>query len=192
MKTGCCTMCIARLLLAAIAVLSSGGALAQEAALVPRLGKPISLAELARWDTDIFADGRGLPSGSGNAQQGADLYVSQCAACHGVEGSGATADHLTGDLHAFDQEWPDKHVGTYWPYATTLFDFIRRAMPMSAPGSLTADQVYALTAYILHINRIIDATEEMNAVTLPKVIMPNADGFISAHPVTDATGDAGK
>ncbi|MDH3280665.1 MAG: cytochrome c [Gammaproteobacteria bacterium] len=148
----------------------------------PRLGQPISQAELERWDTDVFVDGRGLPAGTGNPQQGASLYESQCAACHGVQGVGATADHLTGDFVPLDAEWPDKHVGTYWPYATTLFDFIRRAMPMSAPGSLSADDIYAITAYILHINHIIGAHEEMNAETLPKVIMPNRNGFFSADP----------
>jgi len=159
---------------------------------MPRLGQPISQAELAHWDTDVFVDGRGLPTGSGNPNQGRILYDSHCAVCHGPEGIGATADHLTGDFVPLDDEWPDKHVGTYWPYATTLFDFIRRAMPMSAPGSLSANEIYAITAYILHINRIIDANEEMNAETLPRVLMPNRDGFIGVYPDHRQRPDTGR
>ncbi len=149
---------------------------------VPRLGQPIAQDDPALLALDVFVDGRGLPAGSGRPHQGRVLYEHHCAACHGPEGTGATADHLTGDFVPLNDAWPDKHIGTYWPYATTLFDFIRRAMPMSAPGSLDMDEVYAITAYLLHINRIIDIDEEMNADTLPKVMMPNRNGFIRVHP----------
>jgi len=113
----------------------------------------------------------------GTARQGVALFADKCASCHGPGGRGATADELAGGRHPLDGQYPDKNVGNYWPFATTLFDFTRRAMPTDAPGSLSADQVYALTAYLLYANGIIGEDEPMNATTLPKVKMPNRDGF---------------
>ena len=147
---------------------------------VPKLGQPATPAEIAAWDIDIMIDGTGLPPGGGTASAGQALYKVYCQTCHGPEGIGASADDLVG-LEPLTSDWPDKTIGTYWPYATTLFDFIRRSMPMTAPGSLSDDEVYAVTAYLLHLNGIIGADEEMNARTLANVSMPNRDGFIRVY-----------
>jgi S-disulfanyl-L-cysteine oxidoreductase SoxD len=144
----------------------------------PRLGTPMSPTEVARWDTTVFPDGRGLPAGGGTAVAGAPLFAQKCAVCHGAGGRGATAEELAGGTNPLTSASPDKTIGLYWPFATTVFDFTRRAMPMFAPGSLTADEVYALTAYLLFQNGVIGERDEMNATTLPKVRMPNRDGFI--------------
>ena len=164
-----------------LAVLALAGAITTGAVaqpLVPRLGKPMTPQQAARGSLNVFPDGRGLPPGQGSAAQGAALYVSRCAACHGENGRGASAEELAGGSEPLTSPTPDKTIGLYWPYATTLFDFTRRSMPMNAPGSLSADEVYAITAYLLFVNRLIGEAEVMNAATLPKVRMPNRDGFI--------------
>jgi len=139
-------------------------------------GRPIAEADVEAWDISIGPDGVGLPPGSGTPQQGAVVYAQKCVACHGEKGLGRPADRLVGG------RLPVKSVGSYWPYATTLFDFIRRAMPWTAPKSLTNDEVYAVSAYILALNGIIGENDEMNATTLPKVAMPNRNGFIRLYP----------
>jgi S-disulfanyl-L-cysteine oxidoreductase SoxD len=139
-------------------------------------GQPIEEADVAAWDISIGPDGVGLPPGGGTAQQGAVVYSQKCVACHGEKGAGRPNDRLVGG------RLPAKTVGSYWPYATTLFDFIRRAMPWTAPKSLTNDEVYAVSAYILALNGIIGENDEMNATTLPKVVMPNRNGFIRLYP----------
>jgi S-disulfanyl-L-cysteine oxidoreductase SoxD len=144
----------------------------------PRLGRPLSTQEAARWDLSVFPDGRGLPAGRGTAAQGAPLFVEKCAVCHGPGGRGASAEELAGGTAALTDKSPDKTIGLYWPYATTIFDFTRRAMPMFAPGSLSSDEVYALTAYLLFVNGVIAEADEMNAASLPKVQMPNRNGFV--------------
>jgi S-disulfanyl-L-cysteine oxidoreductase SoxD len=144
----------------------------------PKLGQPTTETEIKTTNLSIYSNGQGLPKGSGNAQQGKLLYEKSCAACHGVKGIGASATELANGTHPLTSATPDKTIGTYWPYATTLFDFIRRSMPMTAPGSLTNDETYALTAYLLQINNVINEKQELNAQTLPKVLMPNAKGFI--------------
>jgi len=143
----------------------------------PNLGKLASDDLVKRWNRDIFPDGEGLPEGYGNAMQGKSVYVQYCQSCHGQEGSGGSADELAGARHGLTDNPPDKTIGTYWPYATTVFDFTRRAMPLNAPGSLSDSQVYAVTAYLLYLNGIIKEKEEMNAKTLPLVNMPNRQGF---------------
>nr|WP_309638616.1 cytochrome c [Methylibium sp.] len=144
----------------------------------PRLGKPVSAEEAARASLNVFPDGRGLPPGRGNAVEGAALFAKHCAVCHGAAGRGASAEELAGGSEPLTSAFPDKTIGLYWPYATTLFDVTRRSMPMFAPGSLSADEVYAVTAYLLSANGVIGERDEMNASTLPKVRMPNRDGFI--------------
>lgn len=144
----------------------------------PHLGKPAAEADVDAWNLSVYPDGTGLPPGKGTAVEGASLFAQRCASCHGDEGIGGTADELAGGTAPLDSETPDKNIGTYWPYATTVFDFTRRAMPMDAPGSLGNDEVYAITAYLLHRNGIIGENDEMNAQTLPKVKMPNHNGFI--------------
>ena len=152
----------------------------------PALGQPVSKQEIAPWDIGIMPDGEGLPKGSGTAKQGRAVYEKHCASCHGPEGSGGTADQLAGAKMGLTSDYPEKTIGTYWPYATTLFDMTRRSMPTNAPGTLTNDEVYAVTAYLLYLNRIIGEKDQMNARTLPKVKMPNRDGFINVYELEKA------
>lgn len=148
----------------------------------PGLGVPATPEELAAWDLSIAPDGAGLPPGSGDAQTGADIYTAQCIACHGAEGAGQLNAPLAGGHGTLTSDAPLRTVGSYWPYATTVFDYIRRAMPFTQPQSLSNDEIYALTAYLLYLNGIIDEDDAMNANTLAAVEMPNRDGFIIAYP----------
>lgn len=148
-----------------------------KAIMAPKLGQPMSADEVAKWDLTVFPDGRGLPDGRGTAAEGRAIYDAQCKSCHGDNGRGATAEELVGDPSPPTLENPAKAIGPYWPYATTIFDFVRRSMPPHAPGSLSADQVYAVTAYLLAANKIIAETDVIDAKSLPKVAMPNRDGF---------------
>lgn len=143
----------------------------------PGLGKPVSAEWVAARNSSIYPDSRGLPEGSGSANAGRTVYRQKCASCHGERGEGGSGGHLVGrgPLSGPDA---DKTVGNYWPFATTIFDFTRRAMPMAAPGSLTADETYAVTAFLLYLNEIVGVDEEMNAQTLPQVKMPNRGGFV--------------
>lgn len=147
----------------------------------PKLGRPASPAEIADQAINVFPDGSGLPPGKGTAQEGKPAYQTACASCHGPDGIGGSAGELAGG-GSLTGPHPDKNIGTYWPYATTLFDFIRRSMPLHAPRSLSDNQIYAVTAYLLHINGIIGEREEMNARTLPRVAMPNRGGFVQIRP----------
>ncbi len=145
-------------------------------------GTNVGPQDLAKYVT-IQPDGRGLPPGSGNAIAGAKVYADACAACHGdkLQGNpakGIGGDRLIGGRGSLATPTPIKTVESYWPYATTLFDYVKRAMPFSAPGSLNDNDTYAVVAYILSEAKIIKATESMNATTLPKVVMPNREGFI--------------
>src|SRR2546425_209227 len=148
----------------------------------PNLGRPISPAEIAAWDISILPDGSGLPPGGGTPAQGSRIYAQKCAACHGENGKGAQNAALVGGLPLTTGIDATKTIANFWPYATTLFDFTRRAMPWPQPRTLTNDEVYALTAYILALNKIIGENDVMNATTLPKVRMPNRDGFIVRFP----------
>ncbi|HET8696479.1 MAG TPA: cytochrome c [Gammaproteobacteria bacterium] len=169
----------ARALVAAVAVLGAAHAAAQQG---PALGEPISAADLAPWDINIQPNGAGLPPGSGTAAAGAQVYAAKCVACHGEKGAGQPNDRLVGGQGTLTQLAQIRTIGSFWPYATTVFDYIRRAMPFTAPQSLTNDEVYALTAYLLAQNGIIGEKDEMNARTLPRVRMPNRDGFIVMYP----------
>jgi S-disulfanyl-L-cysteine oxidoreductase SoxD len=148
----------------------------------PNLGKPITEAEIAPWDISIMPDGTGLPAGGGTSAQGAKLFAERCSACHGEGGKGTEfgAAMVGGPPRATLDG--GKTIRNYWPYATTLFDFVRRAMPYPQPNSLSNDDVYALTAYILSLNQLIGENDTMNAQTLPQVKMPNRDGFITRFP----------
>jgi mono/diheme cytochrome c family protein len=149
----------------------------------PNLGQSATLEQIAAWNTDIAPDGTGLPPGKGMAVEGEVVYNNVCSACHGDRGEGKPNDRLAGGQGSLAADQVSiKTVGSYWPYATTLFDYTRRAMPWNAPKSLTDDQVYAVSAYVLSLNGIIGANEEMNAQTLRKVQMPNRDGFIRIYP----------
>jgi len=154
------------------------------------IGSPVTDQELSKYFS-IPPDGRGLPPGSGNATVGAKVYAQNCAACHGdkLEGNpakGIGGDKLIGGRGSLATKTPVKTVESYWPYATTLFDYVKRAMPFSSPGTLKDDEIYAVVAYILSEAKIIKPTDTMDATTLPKVTMPNRDGFIpDARPELD-------
>jgi cytochrome c len=148
----------------------------------PHLGKPLDEAAIANWDISILPDGTGLPKGSGTSAQGAGIFAEKCSACHGDNGKGGVAAALVDDRKLAGISASQKTIKNFWPYATTVFDFIRRAMPFNMPRSLSDDEVYALTAYILAENKLIDANDTMNAETLPKVKMPNRDNFIIRFP----------
>src|SRR6266852_5113071 len=141
----------------------------------PAFGAAVSAEEVARWDISIPPSGAGLPAGGGSAHQGLKVYEEKCQSCHGAKGSGKPAGSLAGRT-------PQRTVGSYWPYATTLFDYVRRAMPITNPLSLTDDEVYAVSAYVLFLNGIVGEDAVMNAQTLPQVKMPNRDGFMSDWP----------
>ena len=144
----------------------------------PNLGRVATAEEIAGWDRSIPPSGAGLPAGSGTARQGAAVYAAKCAACHGEKGAGKPADALAGGIGTLATAKPLRTVGSYWPYATTLFDYVRRAMPINAPLSLTDEEVYAVSAYVLYLNGIVAENAVMTASTLPRVRMPNRDGFI--------------
>ena len=164
---------------ALLSAMMTGASLAE----TPNLGKPIDEAAIAAWDISILPDGTGLPKGGGTPAQGAVIYAEKCAACHGDNGKGGgPAAALVSDNVIAGISASQKTIKNFWPYATTIFDFVRRAMPFQTPRSLTDDEVYALTAYILAENKLIGANEMMNAQTLPKVNMPNRENFIIRFP----------
>ena len=145
----------------------------------PQFGQPIAPADVAPWDISIGPDGKDLPPGSGTAKQGEAVYAAKCQACHGEKGAGKPNDRLVGGNDTIKSNKPAvKTVGSYWPYATTLFDYVRRAMPFNESKTLTPDETYAVSAYILNLNNIIGADDVLDARSLPKVQMPNKDGFI--------------
>jgi cytochrome c len=155
-----------------------GLAAAQEG---PRLGVPATPEQIAGWDISIGPDGAGLPPGSGTAAAGKAVYDAQCASCHGAEGAGRPNDALVGGQGTLREAAPIRTIGSYWPYATTVFDYIRRAMPYVSPHSLSADETYAVTAYLLALNGLIGRDDVVDAQTLPKVVMPNRPNFDSAY-----------
>ncbi len=145
-------------------------------------GSPASKNEVAAIDIDAMPDGRGLPAGSGGYAEGKAVYAEKCAACHGANmegGKGTGGAALIGGRGSLASGKPVKTIESYWPYASTVFDFVKRAMPFNAPGSLSDDEVYAVTAYILAEAKIIGKDAVMDAKSLPKVQMPNRDGFVS-------------
>jgi cytochrome c len=157
--------------------LALGGAPAATAADLPGLGKPVSEADLALWDIIVGPDGKGLPAGSGTPAQGATIFAQKCEVCHGKDGQGGSNALLINPPGK-----SERNMALYVPNATTIFDFTRRAMPWPQPKSLTNEEAYALTAFILAGNKIIGENDVMNAETLPKVRMPNRDGFVSRYP----------
>ena len=151
----------------------------------PNLGVEVDPEVIVAWDISIGPDGEGLPSGSGTASEGEAVYAIQCLSCHGPEGNGQLNDVLVGGHGSLGGPAPLKTVGSFWPYATTIFDYIRRAMPYLQPRMLSDDEVYALTAYLLFLNGIIADDEVVDAQTLPAVQMPNRDNFILAYSSDD-------
>ncbi len=142
-------------------------------------GRPATQADIQRWDIDVRPDGKGLPGGSGTARKGKTIFAQKCAACHGLTGVEGPSDKLVSTDSS-----QVKAIGNYWPYATTVFDYIRRAMPFNQPGTLTDEEVYSLTAFLLEANQILKPGTELNAQTLPAVQMPALKKYI----LDDRTG----
>jgi len=166
--------------LALALVLAAGAAQAEPAG----LGTAVSEADVAQWDISIMPDGTGLPPGRGTPAEGARVYAEKCAACHGENGTKAVAPGA-GPLVGggkIDRIEAVKTIGNFYGHATTVFDYIRRAMPFNEPRTLTNDEVYAVTAYLLAANKIIGENDVLDAQTLPKVKMPNRDNFIIRFP----------
>jgi cytochrome c len=162
----------------------------------PNLGKQIAPSDFVEWDIDVEPSGAGLPAGSGTSDQGAPIFADQCAGCHGEGGKGATtttsgapsAPPVVSDVKRNGIDDTTLSIANFWPYATTLFDYIRRSMPWTSPRSLSNDEVYALTAYILAQNKLIGVEQVINARTLPRVEMPNRNGFIPRFPARMPAG----
>ena len=168
-------------LAALLVVLGTGVALAES----PNLGRKISEADIKQWDIAILPDGSNLPPGQGTAVEGAKIFAEKCAMCHGDQAKGGVAPFypsLVGGQPLTNGIETPKTIANYYAYATTIFDYTRRAMPYNAPRSLSDNEVYALTAYILSQNKLIGETDVMDAKTLPKVKMPNRDNFILPYP----------
>jgi S-disulfanyl-L-cysteine oxidoreductase SoxD len=164
------------LAVALVLAVVSNAALAEN----PNLGRIAAPEEIASWDISIGPDGAGLPPGSGTPKQGEVVYTAKCLVCHGEKGAGKPNDALVGGRGTLAGDQPPvKTVGSFWPYATTLFDYVRRAMPLNESKSLTNDEVYAVVAYLLQLNGIIGENETINAQILPRVQMPNRDGFMT-------------
>lgn len=175
-----CKSSAASLVLSAVGLfLLLGGVGIAEEPLRYGFGRPATEGEIKAWDIDIDPTGAGLPPGRGTVQQGAAVYTNKCAACHGATGTEGPKDRLVGGQGSLATKQPIKTIGSFWPYATTLYDYIHRAMPLNAPQSLTPDEVYAVVAWLLHQNGIIPADAAIDAQTLPTVKMPNRAGFVS-------------
>lgn len=146
----------------------------------PGLGVAVQESELAPLAISVFPDGRGLPPGQATAIDGVDAYVAHCARCHGLRGQGKPGPALVGGIGSLGTKAPVKTVGSYWPYASTLFDYVRRSMPYDRPMTLTDSELYGVTAYVLWLNAIVAKDFVLDAQSLPKVRMPNRDGFVDA------------
>lgn len=152
------------------------------------IGRLATGEELRGWDIDVRPDGSGLPAGSGTVVAGKAVYDAKCASCHGADGVGATAPALAGGMGTLATRRPVRTIGSFWPYATTVYDYIYRAMPWDRPMSMTSNEVYAVTAYLLNANKLISDDAVMDAKTLPAVRMPNRDGFVHAREQPVAPG----
>ena len=146
------------------------------------LGRAATAAEVQAWDISVGPDGTGLPPGSGTPKDGAAIFARKCAACHGPNGEGGAEKALVGGKGTLATNNPQKTIGSYWPFAPIVWDYINRAMPRFQEGTLSPDEVYSLTAFLLFRNGVIRENDVMDAKTLPKVQMPNRDGFLPAKP----------
>jgi S-disulfanyl-L-cysteine oxidoreductase SoxD len=145
------------------------------------LGRPATQAEITQWDIDVAPDGVGLPPGQGSVREGEVIFAVRCASCHGDRGQGGPMDQLVGGAGTIVTKKPVKTVGSFWPYVTTLFDFVRRAMPFDAPQSLSPAETYAVCAYVLFLNGLLPADATLDANSLQQVRMPNLNAFVSAY-----------
>lgn len=167
-----------KIMLASVVAIALAGAAAAQAQSPYGIGRPATSAEIAGWNIDIGRDGSNLPPGSGTVNHGREVYEQQCASCHGATGEGAVGDRLVGGQGTLATPKPVRTVGSYWPYAPTLFDYIRRAMPQNAPQSLSNEDVYAVSAYILNLNGLLPADAMLDAKTLAEIKMPNRAMFV--------------
>jgi mono/diheme cytochrome c family protein len=161
------------------AVLLHGASLAK--ATEYGIGKTATPAEIAGWNIDIAPTGAGLPPGHGSVGDGARIYADKCAACHGADGLGKPMPALAGGAGTMGSAKPEKTVGSFWPYATTLYDYIHRAMPFNAPQTLAPDEVYAVSAYVLYLNHLVPEDAVLDATSLPAVVMPERGKFVSGY-----------
>jgi S-disulfanyl-L-cysteine oxidoreductase SoxD len=173
-----CRMEPARLLSLIVVMFAFGAAAAAQSPTFG-VGRPPLSEDLRAIDIEVLPDGRGLPPGSGTAAIGRDVYARRCETCHGPSGKEGPQDVLVGGTGSLTTPRPQKTVGSYWPYATTLWDYIRRAMPFDHPGTMTVDEVYAASAYVLFLNGIVNEQDVLNQTTLPQVKMPNRNGFVA-------------
>jgi len=148
------------------------------------VGHAPSAQELRVLGSEVLPDGRGLPPGSGTAEAGKLIYASRCAVCHGPSGKEGPQDVLVGGVGSLNTSKPLKTVGSYWPYATTIWDYVNRAMPFDHPGTMAADDVYAVTAYLLFLNNLVGERDVIDGRTLPGIRMPNRDGFFPDNRLT--------
>ncbi|OAF01142.1 cytochrome C [Bradyrhizobium centrolobii] len=162
----------------AVAIMVSAWVTGAQAQSPYGIGRPATPAEIAGWNIDIGRDGSNLPEGRGTVSHGREVFDQQCAACHGEKGEGGVGDRLVGGQGTLGTAKPIRTVGSYCPYATTLFDYIRRAMPQNAPQSLSNDDVYAVSAYLLSLNGLVGADGTLDAKSLAAIKMPNRDGFV--------------
>ena len=167
---------------AVLGLCSAAMAFGQATTKSPNLGRVLTDNEVKQIDLTVAPDGAGLPEGSGSVAQGADVYAKKCQGCHGVNGAGKPQDQLTGGIGTLNSPKPVKTAVSYWPRATTMFDYIRRAMPINNPQSLTNDEVYSIVAFLLSVDGVVPKDAVLNASNLAKVKMPNQDGFISYWP----------
>jgi S-disulfanyl-L-cysteine oxidoreductase SoxD len=176
----CTSISKCNILSPAIVLLASGMALAQSPTY--KIGRPPTEAEMRQWDNVVGADGKELPPGSGTAVEGAKIYAVKCTYCHGKTGVEGPYPRLIGGKGTVNTPTPILTTGSFWPYATTIWDYINRSMPRDAEGSLTPSEVYSLTAWILFKNDIIKETDAMDPKTLVELQMPNRNGFYPAKP----------
>ena len=170
-----------RLLSGLLLLLLSSVVLAELDPLSPNLGRALSAEEIAAFDLTILPNGQGLPAGKGSVSTGKAVYLRECMACHGKEGKGGVNNRLAGGVGSIQSARPDVTVGSYWPEATTLFDYIRRAMPYTDSGRLTVDETYAVTAYVLFLSGILESEAALDQENLADVAMPNKAGFYWAE-----------
>jgi S-disulfanyl-L-cysteine oxidoreductase SoxD len=165
-------------LIAAVALLALAGTARSQAQGAYGIGRTATPAEIAGWNIDIDRDGNNLPPGSGSVGHGHEVFDQQCAACHGAKGEGGIGDQLVGGQGTLATPKPVRTVGSYWPYASTLFDYIRRAMPQNAPQSLDNNDIYAVSAYILNLNGLLPLDTTLDAGKLGAIRMPNRSMFV--------------
>src|SRR6202790_4081591 len=165
--------------IAAFAVMTLACATPAQSQSIYGIGRAATPAEIAGWNIDVDRDGNNLPPGSGTVSHGREVFDQQCAACHGAKGEGGIGDQLVGGQGTLATAKPVRTVGSYWPYAPTLFDYIRRAMPQNAPQSLSNEDVYAVSAFILNLNGLVAADAVLDAKALAAIKMPNRDAFVA-------------